>query len=56
MEENSTQSEKILIENRRLREENVKNVLVIKKFKTLAKMVSHDLRSPIGSSISCILL
>lgn len=56
MEENSTETKKVLAENRRLREENVKNIFVIKKFKSLAKMVSHDLRAPIGSSISCILL
>lgn len=55
MKENLKEGE-ILMENRNLREENVKNVMVIKKFKSLARMVSHDLRAPIGSSISCILL
>lgn len=54
MENKEKDLEKIMAENQQLRVENIQNTLIIKKFKSLARVLSHDLRSPIASSITCL--
>lgn len=46
--------EKIIAENQQLRAENAQNAIALKKFKSVARIISHDLRSPIASSAGCL--
>ena len=46
--------EKIMAENQQLRAEHIQNAVVLKKFKSVARIISHDLRSPIASSVGCL--
>lgn len=46
--------EEMKVENQRLRSEIAQNTLMLKKFKSVARIISHDLRSPIASSVGCL--
>lgn len=48
--------QKLVLENEKLKEELAKNLLIVKRFKFIARVVSHDLRSPVASALSCLLL
>lgn len=48
--------QKLTLENRELKEELARNLLIVKRFKFIARVVSHDLRSPVVSSLNCLLL
>ncbi len=54
MENKEKDLEKIMAENQQLRVENVQSAFMLKKFKSLARVLGHDLRSPIASSITCL--
>lgn len=46
--------EETMAENQRLRLEIAQNTFMLKKFKSVARIISHDLRSPIASSVECL--